>query len=677
MRLKQLGATLALALICTLANAKDGYKITLIDKSADSATPTHNGIGEGKAVLYIEGWNGRSAIDSTFADKKGRYRFSGKKNLAPGEYTIEFGKYGLEFFISQNGYVNESFSVEPTPENKKRGIKGNGKAYKINHLKGTEENRLFSDFQNLVNYGWKEIGNSSRVESMIDSISAEVVEDNSNSLFARMLEGYSANPHYGTLFSDSRITSTRFGKKFLSQYFTSIEYNHTDSVIAGVDRIIGYANGKVKPYIAAEAFLHFEKPSVMGQESVAFHVAENYFNEQKLDYPYENLDFQIRTFIMLNGKSLIGMEAQELPMQDTAANGVSLKELIGQGEYTILYFYTDDCITCRVETPKLVDFVNGYNQGVINVYAVYTQDYVERWKKYINDNFNIYNPFVNWTNAADPQFESGFHLLYNVISTPQIYLIDNQGTIIGRDLSVKSLSELITKLKEKQNELHNFFSVFFANPKSVNTIRMAIDRFAAGCSNNNEIFREIISELYIYLKFSEDYRLKEGALYLADKYILAKEELWSKSYVSRIADEVVQMSKNKPEEIATTIEFKDLKGNSFTTDSFAGNYKVICLYNSNCNSCLPSIESLNSIKNDFKGKNIDFISADITQNEKIWRDFIANNQFDWVNLWIVNEDIHRDHNLGTLPLIYLLDKENRVIARHLNSETLREILENL
>ncbi|MBE6230508.1 MAG: redoxin domain-containing protein [Bacteroidales bacterium] len=662
MRLKQLGATLALALICTLAYAKDGYKITVRRETAGSAATVVKESVADTALLFLNGWEKKIAVDSAVANKKGVYRFSGKKSLEPGEYTIKYGTKEIEILISEAGPVKENIVIE-----------SNG----CRQAKGSAENRLFLEFQDLVNYKWKFMDDAAQVAAMIDTICSRAKSTLPGSLFVQMLEGYSNTPDYRTIFSDPRILSTRFGQKFIKEFFSSIEYNHTDSVTAGVVRLLDSAAEEVKPYIAAEAFRHFSKPSVMGQENVAYHIAQEYFNNGRLKVTDSGLDFEIRSFMMLNGKSLVGMEAQELLMQDTCGLDVSLKELVDQGEYTILYFYTDDCITCRIETPKLVEFVNEYNLGVINVFAVYTQDYTERWKSYINEKFNIYNPFVNWTNAADPQFESGFHLLYNVISTPQLYLIDNQGTIIGRDLSVKALKELIYRLKQNQDDLHLFFRNVFGPKDSIDDIRATIDRFAANSIHSPALFKEIVSELYSFLKYSDNFLLKEGALYLAVEHIMANSELWSKSYLERIDKDISGMSMNRPGEAVAEIALEDSAGRTFTLNSFAKKYKAICFYNSGCNSCLPEVDELNSIQKEFQSKEIEFITADICKNREVWSKFITNNHFEWVNLWVGKEDMHSKYYLGNLPVIYLIDSNNRVIARNLTPESFRKVIADL
>ncbi len=662
MKLKQLGTTLALVLICSMVCAQEGYKITLKTESADRKAPATTETGANRALLYLNGWNNKIAIDSTIPNNKGIYKFKGKKKLVPGEYTIQCNNSNVELLVSDLCKTNESLVQI-------------GKEWI--QEKGNDENALFIDFQNLVNFRWKEIVDSEEVSAIIDSITDKAIKEHSGSLFTLMLEGYSNNPDYLKIFSDSRIYNTRFGRNFIVSYFKSIEYNHTDSVIANIERLIGHSPDNLKPLIASEAFKYFSKPAVMGQESVAFHIAQEYFLNGRLNLPYKGLDFEMKTFIMLNGKSLVGMEAQDLPMQDTSGAQVSLQELIPQAEYTILYFYTDDCSTCKIETPKLVDFVNEYGNGTINVFAVYTQDYTDRWKSYVKENFRIYNPFVNWTNAADLQFESGFHLLYNVISTPQIYLINNQGIIIGRDLTVKSLKELIARLKASQDDLHLFFNNFFGGRDNYTEVCEAIERFYTNCRNNPELFREIFSELYIFFKYSKEHLLKEGAIYLAENYILGKAEHWNGEYVKRTANELEILVKNSPGMVIEDFEAIDSCNRKLNLHSIESGHKVLCLYNSECNGCLPSVNELNDIHNSASEKNIAFIAADISKKRENWEYYVTNNNLKWLNLWVVNEDLHKKYNLGSLPSIYLLDKSNRVIARNLTPNELEKILEQI
>lgn len=647
--------------LCSLIYANGGYKITLKLSDQAKGTSADGKNSTGRATLCLSEWYTDIPIDSVGTNQKGEYTFKGKNSLKPGEYVIKYPGGNLEIFVSGNAPVKEEISIAGNTIVQKR---------------GTQENNLFLSFQNVVNDQLSGRVPTAKTLARIDSIRT-LANNLKESIFPYMLEGYSNTPDYAKIFSQSWIPSTRFGKNFLNTFFKSIEYNHTDSVMAGVRWIIGEAHPDVKPAVAYEAYSYFSKPKVMGQETIAYNVVQEYFLNNMLQAPSKDHLFEMKSFVMLNGKSLIGMEAQELLMQDTLGNATSLKELIQQGEYTILYFYTDDCVTCRLETPKLVDFVNNYNQGVLNVYAVYTQDYIERWKNYINSNFHIYNPFVNWTNASDPQFESGFHLLYNVISTPQIYLLNNEGIIIGRDLSVKSLSELISSLKENQENMHNFFKAYFSYDMTLEQVKKEIDNIYLKSSSSTSLFKELFAELYTFLKFSNSHTHMEAAIYLAQNYILGLEELWSDICINRVEAEVEQFSKNSPGTKAADITFSTPDGNTATLHAIEGDYKIICFYNSGCNSCLIPVDGLNGIAKRLKGKNIPIIAADISKSRENWLKYISTIQSDWVNLQTSSPDLHQNYYLEKIPLIYILDKDNVVVTRNIQIDRLERVIDNL
>ncbi len=520
MIIKKVAATFFMMLFCCILYAKEGYRIVLQTNS-----PKH----EAKASLILSTWRGNITIDSTLADKKGNITFKGKKNLTPGEYIVKWNGKSIELFISDDGYTNEKFLLD---------------GEKIVHKSGNAENGHFAEFQNLISYGWKSLPNAASLQSKIDSVAAILEHNLQGSLFNLMLNGKTGNRYL----TDNRIANTRFGKKYLTDYLEEIEYNHNDTLITKADSLITQASDSIRPLAALEIYRYFSEPKIMGQESIACHVAEQYFLNKALHANQSDM-FEMSTFVMLNKNSLLGMPAKELQMKDTAGTVISLHRLAGRGEYTILYFYTDDCIVCRIETPKLAEFANNYNAGTLNVYAVYTQDYRERWIKYIKENFNINNPSANWVNVWDPEIESGFHLVYNVISTPQIYLLDKSGTIIGRNLDVKALKELIGAQDAMRENMMLFISTYLSQyGNSEKGLREGIDLLYEKSKDNLDIFRDIFTALYNYLKDSPDLAYKESCIYLAHKYIIGMAALWDRPiFVNMVTEELPQMEQNLKE----------------------------------------------------------------------------------------------------------------------------------
>ena len=642
MFLKKTGATILLVLFCCIMYAKEGYKISLRTSCPDSQ----------KAYLILSGWNGNEKIDSTEISGKGEIKFSGKKSLAPGEYLIKWPGESVEIFLSDNSFANIK-------------IEKSGEDFILK--KGSEENRHFLNFQNLVNHKWKSLPNAAALRAKLDSTASLIAGTGPQWLLNLMLNGEKGN----LFIQDNRIANCRFGKKYLTDYIKEIEYNSTDTVISRVDKLLSVAADSIKAEAAKEIFRYFSKPQIMGQESVACHVAENHFMNGAIKCSQSEL-FEMHTFVMLNGSSLLGMTAQEIEMNDTSGKTESLQELVGKGEYTILYFYTDDCISCRKETPLLVDFVNNYQKSVLNVYAVYTQDKKWKWEKYINENFYIYNPFVNWVNVWDPQVETGYHMMYNVISTPQIYLIDKNGVIVGRGLDAKALKELVEALDVEQENLVEFLGSYFSYYRNapVESIMEGIEILFSRSRDDNKICRELFTELYRYLKNSDIANFKECALNVAKEYIIANPQIWeNRFYTQKIAQEADMMERGKPGTVVST-----------TFCNIEGDYKVIYFYSTGCALCAPVTGELKELEKGCRGKNeknIEFIAVDLGQDKGQKLKFVGNSQTRWHDVEGAGfaDEIYGGYYLEMLPSIYLLDSSNRVIKRNMTIWDLKNTLQ--
>jgi peroxiredoxin len=398
-----------------------------------------------KIFLYRAKWGEEIAVDSAIISKEGIANFSGPKK-GVGEYVIKKGKKVVaEFFISNaESRMNEVYSIDSD---------ATGKELKVSHKMGSVENALFMNLQNYLFSALNYKTDPKKISVAIDSISLEIANKCKGSILDIMCR-LSMNPNSGKPsyirdnfpFKENRIIYTRFGKSVIENYLEVVRLNTNEAIEFLADDLIEAASDPLKPFIASTIFHKFEESDIMGQEAVAVYVAKRYFGEGKLKWPGEEEEFLAGAFVHMNENSLIGMKAPTITMKDTSGYSIPF-DSIG-GEYKILYFYSADCKTCRIETPKLAKFLKEYSGAPISVYAVFTDSSREHWIKYIKDNFKNDNRSVKWINVWDPAIESNFPLLYGVISTPQLFLIDMQGTIIGRRLRTDSLKEL---LKIKNN----------------------------------------------------------------------------------------------------------------------------------------------------------------------------------------------------------------------------------
>ena len=473
---------------------------------------------------------------------------------------------------------------------------------------------------------------------------------------------------------------TATAKAKVEQYLSLIQYSHTDTILAKVNSLIEAGDDEhTKSFMAYTAYNFFYSSPIMGQEGIAVKIAQEWFLNDRLPWPNEEGKFMLKAFVEFNRQSLIGMEAPELELQDSSGRKISLNSL--QAEYTILYFYTDKCSSCQEQTPQLVDFVNSYNDGVLAVYAVYADSNENSWKEYVKENLYIYNPFTFWTDVYDPDFSSGFHMLYNVMKTPQMFLIDKEKRIIGRGLDVDALKQILAQKNRERDEMHSLFEAIFAPAKGNSTeIALTIDLFAQRTIADQETFRDIMSGMFLWLNMDEDYTLQEGAAYLAEKYIVNLPDRWTKTYLQQIKETLEAFNKNRLGEKAADLQLERQDMSPINMSDITTEYKVLYFYRPNCGMCSQVTPKMAQIYNEFKDKlDIQFLAINLGGGYREWIEYTQTVGADWENLRGPEGDsgeIYNKYYIDNIPQIYLLIN-GTVAAKGINDIDLKEILKSI
>ena len=142
------------------------------------------------------------------------------------------------------------------------------------------------------------------------------------------------------------------------------------------------------------------------------------------------------------------MEAPALTLRDIDGSAVPAP---AAGAVSVLFFYDTSCSKCKLETLRL----NGFLPEVdvpLEFYAIYTGAFKEQWQDYITFRWDIDCPSVRIHHVWDPELESDFQVLYGVLQTPQMLLIDRNGIIVGRSLDTEALAKLLPTLFEQPYE---------------------------------------------------------------------------------------------------------------------------------------------------------------------------------------------------------------------------------
>ena len=407
--------------------------------------------------------------DTVSVDTQGMIRIAGEDSLPAGVYFLYTPSFYFEFLVSEQSFQLALDVKDP---------------YKSMTTSNSRENELFRNFQ-------LQMGDYQRQQrSIIDSLSftsgqdslalrekymqlvsemnatrQSMVESNEGTFFSDFIalmsgiqvpgmdsiadegdrkvaqfEYYRA--HYMELVPDPQLLMrTPVIHEYVMKYFNDLVIPQADSTIKAVDDYLGRLEDRpiAFRYWLVTLFNHYQESKIMGMDAITVHLSENYYLTGKADWVTEESKEEIRKEIRFIKPNLIGRTAPDMRLVDTLLSPFKVQTI--NTPFLVLYFYDPDCGVCRKKTPVLKEAYEDLKSQGAEVLAISTISEMDKWKDYIKKND------LNWFNAGDPQGRSNFRVDYNVRSTPKVYVLGPDRTIIAKNLDVSQLLGFIQDYK--------------------------------------------------------------------------------------------------------------------------------------------------------------------------------------------------------------------------------------
>lgn len=247
--------------------------------------------------------------------------------------------------------------------------------------------------------------------------------------------------------TDERLLRTPFLFSRVDYFVNKLQVQHPDTLIRAID----YVLGRMRP--GSENFKHFlvhflndaAGSKIIGRDAIYVHLVDKYYAKGMASW----IDEEQLAKMIDNANTLrpilIGKTAPDLRMQRRDGSPISLSEV--DAEYTILLFWAYDCGHCKKTTPMLKEFYDKYKGQGVKIFSVCTKaatDAAECWK-YVDE-----NELNDWIQVTDPTMRSRFGSLYDVRSTPKIYVLDRDKKIVSKNIGAEQLDELLQMLMEEK-----------------------------------------------------------------------------------------------------------------------------------------------------------------------------------------------------------------------------------
>lgn len=431
-----------------------GYKIDL----------KINGLSNQEVYLgYYYG--GKTYVtDTTFLNNNGYGFFRGDEPLEQGMYLIVYpSKSYFDFIIDKD----QHFYIECDASANFQNVK----------IEGSEENTEFFNYQRFTQKLTAEYNSLSKDDPKRNTLIEErknytqnIINKNKESFFSKFLLSLESVIIPDNLNEDQKyfyyvehyfdnydfsckglLRTPTFSGNFL-KFFDKVILKTPENEIKYVDELISKAkeaeNDKMYQYMISSLYNYYSQSKIMTHEQVYVYIAKKYYLSNQTDWTKPGFLDDLYDQISKTELCLIGESAQEINGVDINNKDQSLYST--DADFTILIFWNQDCNNCHKYLQSLKDNYYKLNQNKkVEIFAIGTGYEKQEWESYIKKN-NLYN-FIN---INESNLKSDIRKLYNLTSTPLLYVLNRNKVIIAKKLVVDDAIDIIESYTEPPVSIH-------------------------------------------------------------------------------------------------------------------------------------------------------------------------------------------------------------------------------
>jgi len=265
-------------------------------------------------------------------------------------------------------------------------------------------------------------------------------------------------------YTDPRLLRTPFYEEKIMNFLTKVLPQMPDTLIIHVDNFIEKSrrDSNLFRYMLITLFNYYGKSNIMGMDAVQVHIADKYYITESWWSDAKFLtDLKERTEKakpLLIGAIAPDAELMSIPADHfkSAAVDTALKRFPHVGKkvnlrqiparFLVLIFWEADCGHCKTAVPELYSIyensLKNMNVEVLAISTLFGEDGKIKWVDFVNQ-----HGLFDWINAWNP-YSYDFKMKYDVLTTPQIYILDENKRIIAKKISPEQVEEIIKAISK-------------------------------------------------------------------------------------------------------------------------------------------------------------------------------------------------------------------------------------
>ena len=228
--------------------------------------------------------------------------------------------------------------------------------------------------------------------------------------------------------------------------------------------------------------------------------------------------------------------------------------------------------------------------------------------------------------------------------------------------------------------LHSKLKTFFADIviQAPDSINKEIDVIISKCRDNYAVFRFVSMFLFNHFRTSEIMGHDAVMVKLADDIYLTDKADWvSQEFKNDLQRQIELLRHNLIGVQAQDLVMESNRGIFVSLHDIEKDFTILYFWEPDCGHCNEVTPKLKEYYEKVKNNIEVFAVCTISDKEK-WLNYIQENQLAWINAWDAQRLSRFDfyYNVHSTPLLYVLDRNKKIIAKRLSVDNLEPFIEN-
>lgn len=236
---------------------------------------------------------------------------------------------------------------------------------------------------------------------------------------------------------DERMLAHYAFEDKLFEYLTQYVDKDQDATEKAINKLMGDfgENDKIRSFVYSKLLQAFLK---LNNEYFVKYLTENYGEGCSLALTLEEMQ-KMNTMV----STQIGAKAPDILLYDAEQKTQSLKSVASKSEVSMVVFWVGWCAHCQQVMGDLIDVTESFRKHNFSTFALSLEADESTWKK----DLSLYKFPKNWINVSElkPIVQSTYAPLYNVSTTPSIFLVDSEGKIIAKNLKADEVAPFLER----------------------------------------------------------------------------------------------------------------------------------------------------------------------------------------------------------------------------------------